>query len=104
MILACLADFIMFNRWRACECRTLCTALFGQEATTLNQPLVVHGDEDGSVRFVPLLVSTPSLSRPHLLFEMKVNAWPRFTAPRGTIRALTDRLIMTLCTRNRLKT
>lgn len=52
-------------------CRTLCTALFGQEATALNQPLVVHGDEDGSVRFVPLLVSTPSLSRPRLLFEMK---------------------------------
>lgn len=103
-MLAYLADYIMFNRRRACECRTLCTALFGQEATALNQPLVVHGDEDGSVRFVPLLVSTPSLSRPRLLFEMKVFARPRSTTPRGTIRALTDRLIMTLCIRNRLKT
>jgi hypothetical protein len=39
----------------------------------LNQPIIVHGDDDGSVRFVPLLISTPSLARPRVLFEIKVS-------------------------------
>jgi hypothetical protein len=52
---------------------------------------VVHGDEDGSVRFVPLLVSTPSLQRPRLLFEMKVLARSHFTTPRHHSRTINIR-------------
>jgi hypothetical protein len=56
------------------EFRPLFGALFGEEAMALNQPMVVHGDNDGSVRCVPLLISTPSTLRSRLLFELKVCA------------------------------
>jgi len=53
--------------------RPLYIALFGQEAALLNGPIVVHGDEDGSVRYMPLAISTPSMSRPQLLFDLKAS-------------------------------